>query len=242
MYLVNSVSGNVVYKFVERNVDLSFPLCVYYSGHNLIVTFTRVLPHGTTQQEISVTELYRSQFEDDTVKLIKDAFVGAERITSHTFSSFSEENPISVQETYVFPLVIKGLTLTQTANHITSKALIVITNNNHLYNIESNLYSARRPHTNMPQAAPKLTLDDAEEGEEEPSKELQLKTAELPPYDALLPLKETKYVSHGLKLNGLDKIISFNTNLESTSQILAFGHDIFCARISPENTFDRLTD
>lgn len=56
----------------------------------------------------------------------------------------------------------------------------------------------------------------------------------------MLPQRNTKYVSYDLKLAKLKDIYTFSTRLESTSAIVAVGHDIFFARINPESNFDRL--
>jgi ER membrane protein complex subunit 1 len=43
-------------------------------------------------------------------------------------------------------------------------------------------------------------------------------------------------------LIGLQKLISFTTRLESTSQVFAYGHDLFLARIMPDNGYDLLDE
>ena len=43
-----------------------------------------------------------------------------------------------------------------------------------------------------------------------------------------------------MQLVDLRKLYTFSTRLESTTAILATGHDIFFARIAPEGSFDRL--
>lgn len=44
-----------------------------------------------------------------------------------------------------------------------------------------------------------------------------LKNKELPPYDAVIPIVSTKYISYGLNLLHLREIRAFPTRLESTS-------------------------
>jgi hypothetical protein len=43
-----------------------------------------------------------------------------------------------------------------------------------------------------------------------------------------------------MQLVDLRKLYAFSTRLESTTAVLATGHDIFFARIAPEGNFDRL--
>jgi len=43
-------------------------------------------------------------------------------------------------------------------------------------------------------------------------------------------------------LTDLKEVKSFATRFESTTEILAFGFDIFCTKLSPENNFDLLQE
>lgn len=82
-------------------------------------------------------------------------------------------------------------------------------------------------------------------GTEETKKEegaLELKSKTHPPYDAVIPFISTKYLSYGLPLINLKEVKAFPTRLESTTQILAYGFDIFFMRVSPENNFDLLQE
>lgn len=71
---------------------------------------------------------------------------------------------------------------------------------------------------------------------------VQIKDLEKPPYDAVIPIDATKYLSYGLELIDLKEIKAFPTRLESTSQVLAYGFDVFFTRVSPEGNFDLLQE
>ena len=58
----------------------------------------------------------------------------------------------------------------------------------------------------------------------------------------MVPYISTKYLSYELHLVDLNEIKAFPTRLESTTQILAYGFDIFFIRVSPENNFDLLQE
>lgn len=95
-----------------------------------------------------MTELYSSRQEDNTKRLLVEYYTRAEdRLLQKEFSSFAQDQPVVVQESYVLPFNVKGLALTQTVHHITGKNLVVITNNNLVYQIDHNLFTARRPHS-----------------------------------------------------------------------------------------------
>lgn len=145
----------------------------------------------------------------------------------------------------MLPFTIKALALTQTLHHITGKNLVVLTSNNQVYQIDHNLFSARRPHAPdnslLGGAAATPALEDPKK-EQALISSADLKNKELPPYDAVIPIVTTRYLSYGLNLLHLKEIKAFPTRLESTSQVLTYGFDVFFMRISPENTFDLLQE
>jgi len=98
------------------------------------------------QQELTVTEFFKPKFEDDTKKLIMDYLKGDNRIQGTNFSSYENESPIVVQESYILPFLIKDLAFTQTTHHITQKNLLAITTQDQLYHIDQQMFSPRRPH------------------------------------------------------------------------------------------------
>mmetsp|Transcript_28645 Transcript_28645/g.27644 ORF Transcript_28645/g.27644 Transcript_28645/m.27644 type:complete len:110 (+) Transcript_28645:1555-1884(+) len=81
-----------------------------------------------------------------------------------------------------------------------------------------------------------LTQDEEEE------KKLDLKIQELPPYDGIITLMSTKFLSYDLQLFKLKKLISFPARLESTTQLIAYGFDIFFIRTAAESSFDLLQE
>ena len=144
----------------------------------------------------------------------------------------------------MLPFSVKSMALTQTLHHITGKNLIVLTNNGQLYQIDNQLFSARRPHTDTLVLGEKAPEDVKKP--DHPSAIItssDLKVKELPAYDAVLPVISTKYLSYGLPLVNLSHIKTFPTRLESTTQLLSFGFDVFFVRISPgETAFDLLQE
>lgn len=67
-----------------------------------------------------------------------------------------------------------------------------------------------------------------------------VKSELFPPYDGVIIQRNTQFISYNLQLIDLRDVYTFATRLESTSAVIAFGHDIFCARITAESNFDRL--
>lgn len=196
VYLISSVSGRVLYKFSESQVAFQAPIDAIYLENLLIISFSRKEKFGT-KQEIAVAELFKPKIEDDTQRMLKEAYFNSAKFNSPTYSSFEEEAPLVAKENYQFPQQIKSLTLTQTKSHITGKNLVLLTADDSLYMLEYAQFSARRPQTGK---VGEVKFDDDEEDDEE-SKAVQLKIKEMPPYDGVIPLKETKYLTYGLPLN-----------------------------------------
>lgn len=69
---------------------------------------------------------------------------------------------------------------------------------------------------------------------------VDVKNPLLPQYDGVIPQRNTKFVSYDLNLVDLRQLLTAPTRLESTTAVVAIGHDVFGARIMPEGNFDRL--
>jgi len=49
-------------------------------------------------------------------------------------------------------------------------------------------------------------------------------------------------ISYNLDLSELNNVMAFSTMLESTSQVFAYGHDLFFMRVNPDKQFDLLEE
>lgn len=63
----------------------------------------------------------------------------------------------------------------------------------------------------------------------------------LAPYEPVLPVDPKWVVSHKYRTVGVKGILTSSTILESTSQILAYGVDLFGSSVSPSGRFDVLS-
>lgn len=61
------------------------------------------------------------------------------------------------------------------------------------------------------------------------------------PYEPVLPVDPKWVVSHRYRVAGMKGILTSSTILESTSQILAYGMDLFGSSVSPSGRFDVLS-
>jgi len=94
IYIINGVSGKIVYKFKEQGIAANEPIDMFLNENYLILAFRRSSDaYGNLpKQEISVSEFFQSREEADTMKLLKDFYVYKDkRLTQRTFSSFEME-------------------------------------------------------------------------------------------------------------------------------------------------------
>lgn len=149
-----------------------------------------------------------------------------------------------LQESYLLTVDVKRIALTQSMKHVTNKMLVLITSNDQIYTLENVIFSARRQHKSEKEAleakelAAATTLGPKQTNETDML--LELKSPLLPPYDGVIPQRNTKFISYDLQLVDLKNVVTFSTRLESTSAVVATGHDIFFARVTAESSFDRL--
>lgn len=249
VFLIDGVTGKIVYKFSEVNVAVNEPADMVLCENYFILAFKRASKSsGLPIQVLSVTEFYESNEEKDTIKMLKDKYLShSPRLEKTEYSSTMLETPFVVQESYILTVDVKRLGLTQSKAHVTSKMLLLITSNDQVYSIEHAMWSARRESkaateakaqkeletaTMLPQ--PKYMLNQTEEAI------IDVKSNQYPPYDGVLAQKNTRFISYDLQLVDLKEIYTFATGLESTSAVLITGHDIFYARVTAESIFDRL--
>jgi len=146
----------------------------------------------------------------------------------------------------ISPFPIKGMVMTETANHISGLSLILLSNENKIYTVPSQLFSARRPlKDEIKEPAGWFSMPDPEELEkmlEEKPMDIQLKHNKFLPYGTVLPIYDKNWLNYDLRLTGISQLRAFPTRLESTSQVLAYGHDLFLVRVTPDKKFDMIDE
>jgi hypothetical protein len=202
-----------------------------------------------------VAEFYKKKVEDDTVKILKSWWKGIDQFASDVYSVFSEENvPEFVQESYILPFSVKSIQFTETMNHVTGQNLIILTTQNQLYQLPHARFTARRPLKGSDDVQDAVaasfeveeeeieSLDDLFKKDDDKKKPIKIKSPMFPKYDPVLSKDSKSYVTYDLSLTNLTDVITFKTNLESTSQVFAYGHDLFMSRVNPNKQFDLLQE
>jgi hypothetical protein len=245
VFIINGISGKVVYKYKETNINTKRPIDMVIAENFCVTSFVRT-SQTTAAQEISVVELYQSRIEQDVVKLLKDYYISkADRLTQTEFSSYSLDSPVVSHMSYLITIDIKKLALTTSTSHISTKSLVIITSMDQLYAIDHIMFTARRKTVEELKIEEEKAKELPETGfgkynlstYEEP--EYEVKSKDFPTYDGVIPHINAKFISYEIELANLRNVISFSTKLESTSAVLAFGHDLFYARVTPEHEYQR---
>ncbi|KAL7748532.1 hypothetical protein RI367_005942 [Sorochytrium milnesiophthora] len=138
-----------------------------------------------------------------------------------TASSFEAFQPYVAVQSYAFPG--EGITATSVAttrNGISLKDLI--------YAGDEAVASMSRRFLDPLRPTGELTADDKEAG--------------AIPYMPTLPIEPRWTLSRDWTVQGVRKIVSAPTVLESTSMVLAYGQDIFWTKVTPSGEFDLLSE
>jgi hypothetical protein len=123
VYIINGISGKIVYKFKEKDIDVQKPIDMVIAENYCITSFVRRTKTGSVQgQELSVVELYQSRIEQDTLKMLKDYYISkADRLTQTKYSSYSLDTPVVSHMSYLLTIDVKKLALTTSTSHISTK-------------------------------------------------------------------------------------------------------------------------
>ncbi|KAG0240620.1 hypothetical protein BGW41_006801 [Actinomortierella wolfii] len=142
------------------------------------------------------------------------------RIQGESFSSFSSERPHVLAQSFPFPYEAVAIGVTTTKAGISSKDILFGLARNSVMALNRRWLDPRRP-TSTPTAMEKEEM--------------------LIPYGPIM--EDTRMMlSYHLEVAGIRKIITAPTLLESTTVVVAYGHDLFVTRHAPSKTFDILKE
>ena len=215
MYLVESVSGNILHVSTHPGVDSSSPISSVISENWFVYSFTSKDPesHAPTSYLVSA-ELFESQIPNDRGAL-------EQTVNYSSVDPGSSTKPYVVSQSFVLTEPISHMSVSQTSQGITTRQLLaVLPQSNAIAGIHHYQFDPRRPIGRNP------TANELEEG--------------LTAYSPVLELDPKLYLTHSRDVLGIQKLISRPTLLESTSLVFGFGHDIFGTRVTPSLAYDVL--
>lgn len=218
VYLLEAVSGAILYSTHHGSVDFNRPITSIASENWFAYTFsTDANKQGlSVGHELVMAECYESSLPNDRGPL------GASNNYSAVvppFATAGSLKPHVITQTYHITDEITHMTASQTGQGISSRELIVtLSGSRGIVGIPHHVLDPRRPHS-------KPTNQQLEEG--------------LIQYHPVIDFDPKWYLTAS-ELLGVTDVISSPSDMESTSLILAYGLDVFGTRVAPSFAFDIL--
>ena len=248
--LLNAASGSILHTATHRNIDTSRPVSAAVSENWFAYSFVfdtsaeSTTPHGKGPA-LAIGELYESDIPNDRGHLDTSS------PTPSNYSSFgpahshqAPTNPHVFSQVYHTPSEIAQMAVTQTAQGITTRQLLVAaqsggpTNTWSLYGIPRTLLDPRRPVGRDPSSG-----EQYEEGlsRYSPFLDFDGRWCLTHREELLGGTDETSTSESPWKDNSGIRILTTPTVMESTSLVLAYGPvDVWVGRVNPSAGFDML--
>ncbi|KAL2358874.1 hypothetical protein BJ546DRAFT_833761 [Cryomyces antarcticus] len=220
VYLLDSVSGSVLYSATHSDIDVTRTISSTVSENWLAYSFTLDSSSVSTSQghELVVAELFESAIPNDRGPLEASSNYSS---MQPSYAGGDGAKPYVVAQSYHIPEEVSHMAVTQTRQGITSRQLLVVlAESSSIVGIPRMFIDPRRPIGRDP------TATEAAEG--------------LIRYSPVIELDPKWYLTHKREVIGIKKIITSPALLESTSLVFAYGLDVFGTRISPSFSFDVL--
>ena len=213
IYVLDTVSGAIIYSNTHKNVDLSAPIASTLSENWFAYSFTAESSASSPKGHQLVSgELFESLSAND--RGILDSAANVSSLAGNT-------EPFTLTQSYQIPEPIAKLSVTQTRQGITSRQLLaVLADSNSIVGIPRGVIDPRRPIGRDP------TKDEQMEG--------------LVRYNPVIEFDPKWHLNHAREVIGIKDVITSPALLESTSLVFAYGLDIFGTRLSPSFNFDML--
>ncbi|KAK5111717.1 hypothetical protein LTR85_011762 [Meristemomyces frigidus] len=212
-YVLNTVSGAILYSNVHTGVDLSSPISSMLSENWFTYSFTAEASGDSPKgHQLVVGELFESLVANDRGPLSS---------TANYSSMQTGTEPFTLTKIYQIPEPISKMAVTRTRQGITSRQLLaVLADSSAIVGIPYGVVDPRRPIGRDP------TKDEQAEG--------------LVRYSPVIDFDPRWYLNHQREVVGVKDTITSPALLESTSLVFAYGLDIFGTRLSPSFSFDVL--
>jgi ER membrane protein complex subunit 1 len=223
-YLLDSVSGDILYSTVHESVDITKPIASVLTENWFAYSFWSDIPTDSALPfskgyQLVISELYESSIPNDR------GLLG----TATNFSSllpstnpFDEPSfPYVATQAFVIPEAISHMVVSQTRQGITSRLLLcALPASNAIVGVPRTILDPRRPVGRDP------TPGEIEEG--------------LMRYNPNIEFDPKMLITHKREVLGVRNTITAPALLESTSLVFAYGIDIFGTRVTPSMAFDIL--
>ena len=231
-YILDAISGAVIYSTHHPGVDLSRPIVSTVSENWFAYSLfseSSAVTQGATQTGIEelrgyqlvVSELYESPYPNDRGPLDSSS-KSSSLYASKEGTRDIVDTPHVVSQTFLMPGPTSSMSVTSTLQGITTRSLLcVIPDINSIISISRAFVDPRRP------VGRDATAAEIEEG--------------LFRYNPVLEFEPKWILNHQRELISVSDVITSPSLLESTSLVFGFGEiDLFGTRVTPIGAFDIL--
>lgn len=211
IHIIDTITGELLATNLhdKEHVDASLNVNIIFGEYWIIYSYFSLEP--TAEQKINVVELYESLTPNERVSSPNEIFSKVKQIRKPVLKSLS----------FLFPEIIRKLSISTTKFGITTKAIILELENGQITFI------------------PKTALDATKELQNEQT-DAHISDNMTSFYTATIPINDFFVITHAKDfLFGDNSVLTtVDTSLESTSIVCNLGHDIFCTRIVASGQFD----
>ncbi|KAF2482822.1 hypothetical protein BDY17DRAFT_299218 [Neohortaea acidophila] len=213
LYLLDTISGSIMHSSSHQGINLDDPISSTMSENWFAYSFTSdASPLAPKGHYLVVGEMFESLVPNDR---------GPLSATTNFSTLDLNPQPFTLVHSYQIPESLSHLTVTQTRQGITSRALLAVLADSHA--IISIPYMALDPRRPVDRDA---TTDEQMEG--------------LFRYAPVLEFDPKWYLNHRREVAGIKHVLTTPALIESTSIVFAYGLDVFGTRLSPSFSFDIL--
>lgn len=223
-YLLDSVSGKVLYTTTHGSVDLTQPITALISENWFVyslfsdISGQSALP-ATKGYQLVTSEMYESPLTNDRGPLGNAANYSA--LKPLPVPSEEPYLPHVITSAFLIPEAISHMSVSSTLQGITSRTVLcTLPASNAIVAVPRGLLDPRRPVGRDP------VMGEAEEG--------------LLRYQPYIEFDPSWFITHEREVVGVRNVITSPALLESTSLVFAYGIDVFGTRVMPSLAFDVL--
>jgi hypothetical protein len=224
-YLVDTVSGELLYSTSHEGVDTTQPITSALSENWFTyslwgdVTTKGSIPSASKGYQLVISEMYESDVPNDRGPLSSHA--NSSSLEPSDIPNADPALPYVMSESFLIPEAVSHMSVTQTRQGITVRQLLcTLPSSRAIVGIPKQILDPRRPVGRAPTAA------EMEEG--------------LFQYTPNIEFDPKIILTHKREVIGVRDVIASPAVLESTSLIFACGIDVFGTRVAPSAAFDIL--
>lgn len=223
--LVDSFTGKILKKLNLEKVVVNLPIIPLFTENTILIAYIKK-EKSVFKQEILSIEILKREIDEQFIGLLSKIFEDKQD------SKFKTSEPIFLHHTYVLSRKVKSLYSSESLISISNKNVIIVYENNLMSLLDMRTLSARRPIVVDPMMQSNLLLTDNSVYVDN----------ELPGYSPLILIDYKNIVSKDYLNETIDEIITTTTVFESTFIMCTFGSKTQCFNVSPDKTFDSLSE